>query len=376
MRRLLAAIALAAATGSASRAASLYVCPDVPTTKSAQGTTLLPWTISRYEGAVPSYTPVRTIPGKPAIDAIHKMDRPGDWLFSVESPSDLTGALPSPAEGRDVVRYDAAAATYVPFFCGGSVSGAVPDGVNVDAILLDGGDAGDLWVSFDVPATIGSSTFDPSDLVAYRRTGGGCSGWALAPGNPVFDASSAGTGVPLASNVVGAAKIGTTLLLTFDVPTALGPPGLATFTPDEVAAWNGSTWSVATSLAGWPRSSVAEGLSGVGNPGSVTLLQVRKSTIVPGKIELSWSASCSEGATDYGIYEGSIGSWYSHVAIACTDAGADLTETVTPAAGNRYYLVVPRNDGAEGSYGTRSGAIQRPVGGAACVGTQIVTSCP
>lgn len=357
-------------------AVSVYLCPDVPTTEGAQGTTLGPSTISSYDGAVPSYTPVLTIPGMPAIDAIHKMDRPGDWLFSVENESDLAGALPSPAEGRDVVRYDATAATYVPFFCGGSVSGAVPNGVNVDAILLDGGDAGDLWIGFDVPAVIGPSTFDPSDLVAYRRTGPGCSGWALAAANPVFDASSAGTGVPLASNVVGAAKIGTVLLLTFDVPTDLGPPGLATFTAEEVAAWDGAAWSVSTSLAGWPRSSVAEGLSGIGNPGNVALLGVSKSTVVPGKLELSWSASCSEGATDYGIYEGAIGSWYSHVAIACTDPGADLTESITPAAGNRYYLVVARNDGAEGSYGGRSGGIERPAGTGACANVQVVTACP
>jgi hypothetical protein len=54
----------------------------------------------------------------------------------------------------------------------------------------------------------------------------------------------------------------------------------------------------------------------------------------------------------------------------------DRTETFAPGAGNRYYLVVPRNAAAEGSYGTRSGAIERPVGGGACAATQVVTPCP
>jgi hypothetical protein len=116
-----------------------------------------------------------------------------------------------------------------------------------------------------------------------------------------------------------------------------------------------------------------DGLSWVGNPGRVDTLSVSKSGA---DLVISWGGGCSDGGTDYGIYQGTLGSWYSHVAIVCTDAGADLTETFPPGAGNRYYLVVPRNAAAEGSYGTRSGAIERPAGGGACVATQVVTPCP
>jgi hypothetical protein len=231
-------------------------------------------------------------------------------------------------------------------------------------------------VSFDVPTGIGAYDFDPSDLVAYRRTGPGCSDWALAASNPAFDASAAGTGIPVSTNVIGAEKIGGTILLTLDVPTDLGPPGLATYTTAQVVSWNGAVWSVWRTLAGWPLASAADGLSGVGNPGRVAFLQVSKSPAVPGDLDLSWSAGCSGGATDYGIYEGTMGAWSSHVAIACTDAGGDRMETVTPGPGNRYYLVVPRNDDAEGSYGMRSGSLERPVGASACAGIQVLTSCP
>jgi hypothetical protein len=253
------------------------------------------------------------------------------------------------------------------------VTGAVPDGSNVDAVLMSGGDAGELWVSFDVPSTIGPDTFEPADLVAYRKTGAGCAGWTIAGANPVFDASAAGTGIPLSSNVIGADKIGSLLLLTLDVPTDLGPPGPTTYTTGQVLAWSGAAWSVWETLSGWPGASGVDGLSWVGNPGRVDALSVNKSGA---SLVISWAAGCSEGGTDYGIYEGTIGSWYSHISIVCTDAGADRTETIAPGAGNRYYLVVPRNSAAEGSYGTRTAAIERPTGGGACAATQVVTSCP
>ena len=373
MRSLLGLL-VALVLGPAQAGTPLYTCPDAPLDPTV-GTTLVPWTIARYEGGV--YTDVLTVPCRPHVDALHKMDRQGDWLLSVESASDLAGSLAAPAEPRDVIHYDAAAATYSLFFCGGSVGGAVPAGVNVDAILLDGGDGGDLWVSFDVPATIAAATYEPGDLVAYRRTGPGCDGWTILETNPAFDASAAGTGIPVSSNVVGADKIGGTILVTLDVPTDLGPPGTITHTGNRVLSWDGAVWSVWESLAGWTIANAVEGLSWVGNPGRIpATLVVGKSTSPPGSLTLAWTPSCSGGATDYGIYEGALGSWYSHVPVVCTDSGGDLTESIVPAAGNRYYLVVPRNPAAEGSYGARSGALERPPAAGACAATQVISSCP
>ncbi|UCF68724.1 MAG: hypothetical protein JSV80_05400, partial [Acidobacteriota bacterium] len=111
-RFLLALLFLAA--GSAALAANpVWVTPDVPTAESLGGTNLLPWEIYRYDAV--SYTPVLSVPGNPDLNGIHKMDLPGDWLFSVEAPTDLGGLLVPAgtiAEPRDVIRYDSATNTY------------------------------------------------------------------------------------------------------------------------------------------------------------------------------------------------------------------------------------------------------------------------
>src|SRR4030095_6778791 len=174
-----------------------------------------------------------------------------------------------------------------------------------------------LCVSCDVRATSAAAPSDPADLVGNRRTGTGCTGWTIAPGNPVLDASAAGTGIPSSSNVIGAEKIGSLILLTLDVPTDLGAPGSTTYTAGQVLAGSGARLCVWEALSGWAQGSVVDGLAWVGNPGRVGTLTVNKSGA---NLVISWAAGCSDGGTDYGIYQGTIGSWYSHVAIGgCTD---------------------------------------------------------
>lgn len=85
-----------------------------------------------------------------------------------------------------------------------------------------------------------------------------------------------------------------------------------------------------------------------------------------GTLELTWSPSCRVTDTDYAIYAGTIGSYYSHDAASCTTGGLTAA-TITPASGNVYYLVVPLNAGAEGSYGTASSGAQRPPATPGCV---------
>lgn len=355
----------------AGAATPLYVAPDVPTNETLGGTTLLPWQIYRYDAL--AYAPVLSIPGKPTLADIHGLDKAGDWLFTPEAPSDLGGSLPGPAEARDVVRYTASTATYALFFCGASVTPPVPPTSRIDSLFLIGGDAGDLVVGFDVPTTLAGATYDPADLVRFVRTGPGCGGWSLAAVNPYFDASAAGTGIPTSSNVVGADRVGGNLILSFDVPTTVGPPGPVTYLPGQLVSWNGAAFGIFEPLAGWPTSSGTFGVSWSGNPGLVQKLVVDKAGA---NITVSWSASCSAGATDYGIYEGTIGTWYSHTRKVCTDTGGDLTETFAPAAASSYYLVVPRNSAEEGSYGQSSGGAERPVGAAVCVAPQVLTPCP
>ncbi len=384
MKRLLLVCVVLGLAGSLARATTpLLISSDVPTTESATLTTLLQSQIFRYT-VPPAYTLLLTVPGSSQLDGIHKMDRFGSWLFSVETANNLAGVLAgADADPRDVIRFDATAGTYSFFFCGASAG--IPPGVNVDAVYLDGGDAGSLIVSFDVPTTLGAFTFDPADLVRYVRIGPACGDWVLAAGNPDFDASAAGLGIPTSVNMRDAARVGTLRIFSLDVPADLGPPGVVTYLPGQIVSWNGAAFGLYEPLAGWPLSSTVDGLSTVGNPGIVGPTLFMNKTVSPqldlSDVILSWSASCSEGASDYGIYEGTIGVFYSHTSVDCNDGGLAFTEQITPAAGSRYYLVVPLNPQTEGSYGQRRDnpiptLTERPVGAVQCVTVQTVTPCP
>jgi hypothetical protein len=92
-------------------------------------------------------------------------------------------------------------------------------------------------------------------------------------------------------------------------------------------------------------------------------------------LRLSWEPSCG-AAQDYAIYEGSIGNWYDHTSVDCSDDGGDLEEVVSSSPGNRYYLVVPLNGGDEGSYGTDSLATERPIGSTTCQPGLNLSACP
>jgi hypothetical protein len=84
-----------------------------------------------------------------------------------------------------------------------------------------------------------------------------------------------------------------------------------------------------------------------------------------GDVTLSWEPSCSTGAGDYEVYEGAIGDWYSHLRRFCSTGGATV-QTLTPVAGDRYFLVVPTDGVVEGSYGRNSAGAARPVGATTC----------
>jgi hypothetical protein len=376
MRKTLTALSVAVAAIVVTRAAPpVVIVPEVPTDDpGGGGTTFLPADFVEFVGGLYTPAPILTIPGSPAIDAIERMDAPGNWLFSVEAASGLGGALPIPADPRDVIRRDSAAA-YTFFFCGAGAG--VPGGSNVDAIWLEGGDAGNLVVSFDVPTTIGAATFDPADLVRFRRFGPACGSWTLGAPVLAFDASAAGAGIATSSNLIAADRIGGSLVLAFDVPTNLAPSlGPPTYVPGDLVSWDGVNFSVFVALPSWPIASLVDGVSGLANPGRVPpTLHVDKSIITPGDLTLTWAVSCSQGASDYGIYEGTIGTWYGHTLKDCLDDPPALTEEVAPAAGNNYYLVVPQNGAEEGSYGIATSG-ERPVGAAQCVVPQTVTSCP
>jgi len=373
--------ALVAALGPPLAAQSTrYVTPDVATDDpGGSGTIYMPWDVVGYSAGLYSPAPVVSFPPNTPVDALHKMDRPGHWLLSVEAPTELPPGGGVIFEPEDVILFDGF--NFVTFFDG--TSAGVPPGVNVDAAFLARDDLGDLVISFDVPTSIGAVTYEPSDLVRYA---GGV--FSL-----FFDASAAGTGVALSGNVTGADAAPGLSIFALDIPTDLAPStGPVTYIPGDIADWDGAGFNLFDSLAGWPLSSEVDGFSCQANPGRVydrvvyaLPIKMNKSLLSPGNVVLYWAPSCSSGAEDYGIYEGTLGTWYSHRKILCVDVGADFQEDFTPQAVDSYYLVVPHNWADEGAYGvdfdpTRvPSRIERPQAALPadrCTLTQVVTPCP
>jgi hypothetical protein len=345
---LLAMLALLAA--GPAEAGILFVTPDTPADLAAS--TYKASDIARADGA--AYALEQALPANARIDALQRMAS-GDWLISLEAHATLNGATFDP---RDVLRTNGAA--FIIFFSG--AANGIPPGTNVDAVSLEGSDTGPLLISLDVPARVGGIDAEPGDVL---RVAGGS--WSL-----VFDASAATPPIPPATNVVGVDKLADRLLLSFDIPTTLGD---ATYLPGDVVAWDGARFGLYRSGQGngWGIQHEVAGFSTSVGPGSAAGLTVRRSGAL---LNLRWDASCSAWADDYGIFAGTLGNWYSHTALDCTDNAHDLAETIAMPGGNRYFLIVPLTAGAEGSYGTNANGVERPRGSATCRAVQAPPTCP
>jgi hypothetical protein len=81
-------------------------------------------------------------------------------------------------------------------------------------------------------------------------------------------------------------------------------------------------------------------------------------------LRLAWGASCQADDTDYAVYEGTLGSFASHVPRFCSTGGSTF-KLFTPASGSTYFLVVPTQVVREGSYGLKSSG-ERPPSATAC----------
>lgn len=92
------------------------------------------------------------------------------------------------------------------------------------------------------------------------------------------------------------------------------------------------------------------------------------------QVTLSWGASCVASDSDYAIYEGTLGQFDTHLPAVCS-SGGELTRTLTPAAGDRYFLVVPRNAEREGSYGVDSVGSPRASSASACLPQALAPAC-
>jgi hypothetical protein len=110
-----------------------------------------------------------------------------------------------------------------------------------------------------------------------------------------------------------------------------------------------------------------------GPPGRVlNTLAVSKSGT---NLSLNWTVpggTCQ--ITGYGLYRGTL-PWtaYNHASVSCA---ITAPPTITPQdTGSYYYLIVPNNATAEGSYGTASSGTQIPVGTSPCRATQNINPC-
>lgn len=335
-----------------SYSATYDLAVDVPTLLG--GVNYTPNQIAHWTGT--TYALQASLAPEVAISSLHR--RPdGTWRFSPAHSVDLGGVT---YEARDVVAWNGT--TYAMDLDGSAVG--VPADARIDALFMD--TTGKRILSFDVPVRLGVTDYLPSDLVEWD-------------GSFSLFWSGAAHGVPAGSNVVGADRTTTGLLvLTFDVPTRLGS---VDYLPGQFVSWNGSEFASWSVDGAWPPSSQVSDFSllpasgAVPDGGGVSGTPVRINKAGGSNLTLTWGVSCGGSDTDYEVYEGTIGGTFSNHAVRlCTTAGA-TSSTLLPGTGNQYYLVVPRNAVSEGSYGVRGNGTERPTSPAACL-HQEIGACP
>ena len=295
------------------------------------------------------------------IDALAIL-QDGSMLFSVDVPTSLGPLAIGPS---DIVRVTAAGSGASIVLSAAAMG--LSDTANIDALATT--PAGDLIVSFNAPTSAGAATFLPADLVRASAAG-------LAP-----YVSGASMGLGPEVNVTGVDVLApNNLYLSFAAPLSVGT---TTFMPGEIVHYAAGTLTSFFKDPAIPQESALADFSLPASPGAVpdggtiagVPLMVDRVAGSP-DIRMTWSAGCGPAVTDYAVYEGSIGSWYSHVPRTCSTGGA-TNATLTPGTGNRYYLVAPTNSVLEGSYGTSSSGAQIPPGAGACHPQRVsVPTCP
>ena len=362
-------------------------------------------------GAVALSAVLLLSPGLPAADP--------ELMFSVDAPSDLDGTF---FLADQTVLKAAGASTYGLAF---SDDASLGDGVNVDAVYLiaDGGCSPDPCYEFlfsvDTSVVLSGTTYYPWDVIRHDLAGTYSLEWRPtgveanlvgvgqdASHNLVVSFDSPvdlGSGTTLLPADVGRVVSGSLQTTKFfegstDVSPALGSDvnitGLETddagnlyltfdaSLPDhgievgEIGAWDAVSQglSVFWSDAGFPAGGVLSGFSFGVPPARISddSLRLSKSG---GDLELSWDHGCAavpDADKEYVIYEGTLASLYDHQSLDCAptlgSCGSDACATVTPGAGSRYYLVVPKNADFEGSYGQDSTGAERPASDNPCGG--------
>jgi hypothetical protein len=223
------------------------------------------------------------------------------------------------------------------------------------------------------PGAVGGSGGPPGSIeVAIPWSAFGCTGCPGACSCPGF-----GPGVPFRFTMIIARG---ELTLDFTPDGALEDPmseavaGTTTTTTDSCGGFgieNSSCEADGSIDSFIPRSTILPHEMPAG--GRVADLQLSRGS--GSNITLDWFPSCSVDDIDYEVYEGTIGTWYSHQSVTGFCMTGGTTATFNAAAGNRYYLVVPTNGATEGSYGVDGLAAERPIGAQQCA-VQVLGNCP
>jgi Abnormal spindle-like microcephaly-assoc'd, ASPM-SPD-2-Hydin len=175
---------------------------------------------------------------------------------------DTTSALPTNLSGgtvtvtpHDVASYNPSTGLFSPTLIFTGASNGVPDGVNIDAVSMDG--SGNLLLAFDTTISLpksggGTITVTPADLVSFNGT------------NYTLDFDGVAAGIPSGADLVGAMMLpNTDLLLTMDEPGAIGAVDF--FTPVDVLEFDPGSSSWVLSFNGmtsdtWPEGSQMNGV--------------------------------------------------------------------------------------------------------------------
>lgn len=378
MRNLIPAFCLATVAGVASIPArasgEINFCVDIPTPVSA--TLYQPYqTVNGYApSAIYSYAVNVNGPGAGLapgihIDALTQRSSDGVFIFSVDAPATIGAVTYHPA---DLISYNGV--SYAKYLDHATDLGLGED-ADITGVAFDAG--GRALLVFDAPLTLnqfggGTLAYDPRNIVRNYTSG------PLPSYLTVFTGAAAA--LPAGSRLIGAEYFDAlNLLVSVDVPVTLGA---AAYAPGDAIMVNTATNAASLyyrDTAVYPNpppNSMTDfalplPAGEVGNS-----LRAGKSG---GNLAFDWSApaGCISPATvrDYAVYEGALGTWYSHkTALSCTTNGA-LNTTLAPAPGSTYYLVVPNNGAFEGNYGRDWLGGSIPVSSAACRPAQRGIQC-
>lgn len=296
------------------------------------------------------YSLFESLSSEVQIGAMH-VEPNGILLFSPTAPAYLGTQQFEP---RDIIGFDGD--SYFAYLRGQDIG--IPPEARIDALMMDVSDRPVL--SLDIPVDVSSGTLHPSDLATVNGTTGLTLYW---------DAQAAG--VPSEANLVGAElDAGDKLILSFDIPVFLSG---TEYNPGDLVQWiGGSSFAHYASDSNWPPEARVNDFAFATPAGAVpNVLMVTKAGA---NIVLNWTSSCGNSDSDYEVYEGAIGNYYSHHSLVCTTGGS-TNHAFALQEGNTYYLIVPRNATAEGSYGHSSDGSERPQGFDACA-SQVVSCSP